>query len=116
MHSVILVIHLVLALVLIGVVLLQRSEGGGLTGGGGNASGRAPQTALGKVTWGLAIGFLCTSIGLTIIAARESADASIVDRISDVPAPEPASSLGDLSGSDLLPTAPENTDLVPTLD
>lgn len=120
LHTVLLVIHLVLALVLIGVVLLQRSEGGGLAGGGGNMSGRPPLTALGKVTWALAIAFLCTSLGLTIIAARESADASVLDRLSAAPAPvepaAPVTPLSDASGEALLPTAPESTDLVPTLD
>jgi len=60
MENVILVVHLLLALSLIGVVLLQRSEGGGLGiggggGGGGAMSGRAAATALGKLTWILAI-------------------------------------------------------------
>ena len=39
MENVVLVIHLLLALALIGTVLLQRSEGGGLgIGGGGGAT------------------------------------------------------------------------------
>ena len=59
MENVVLVIHLILALSLIGAVLLQRSEGGGLTGGGsGVMSARGAATAMGKVTWGLAIGFI----------------------------------------------------------
>lgn len=45
MENVVLIIHLILALGLIGVVLLQRSEGGGLGigGGGGANSGRPLQ-------------------------------------------------------------------------
>ena len=64
MQNVILIVHLLLALSLIGAVLLQRSEGGGLGmgGGGGAMSQRAAATALGKVTWILAIGFIVTSI------------------------------------------------------
>ena len=105
MENVVLVIHLMLALSLIGVVLLQRSEGGGLgMGGGGAVSGRAPQTALGKVTWGLAAAFIVTSIALTIIAAENSAGSSVVDRITDAPAPEPAdATLPDLGEGGLLP-------------
>ena len=57
MENVILTVHLILALLLIGVVLLQRSEGGGLGmgsgGGGGAISGRAAATALGKLSPGL---------------------------------------------------------------
>jgi preprotein translocase subunit SecG len=117
MENVVLVIHLMLALGLIGVVLLQRSEGGGLGigGGGGTVSGRAPQTALGKVTWGLAIAFICTSVALTIIAAENSAGSSVVDRITDAPAPAATPALPDLGeGSLLPPTAGSAEPLVPT--
>jgi len=57
MQNIVLTIHLILALCLIGAVLLQRSEGGGLgsVGGGGGAgggvmSGRSAATALSKLT------------------------------------------------------------------
>lgn len=85
MENVILVVHLILAICLIGVVLLQRSEGGGLGlgggGGGGVMSGRQAATALGKLTWAFAIAFLATSITLTIIAAQNSAGSSVLDRV-----------------------------------
>ena len=82
MQNVVLIVHLLLALSLIGVVLLQRSEGGGgLMGGGGAATGRAPATPLGKVTWGLAIALIVTSLALTIIAAS-GGEQSVVDRLS----------------------------------
>lgn len=84
MENVILVVHLILAICLIGVVLLQRSEGGGLGmggGGGGAMTGRQAATALGKLTWAFAIAFLATSITLTIIAAQNSASDSVLDRI-----------------------------------
>ncbi|CAM4094875.1 preprotein translocase subunit SecG [Palleronia rufa] len=85
MENIVLTIHLILALSLIGVVLLQRSEGGGLGmggGGGGAMSARGAATALGKMTWGLAVCFIATSIWLTVIAAQNSADSSVLDRIS----------------------------------
>jgi hypothetical protein len=44
-------------------------------------SGRAAATALGKVTWVLAIAFICTSITLTILAAQRSAGTSVIDRL-----------------------------------
>ena len=105
MENVVLIVHLILALSLIGVVLMQRSEGGGLGlggGGGGLASSRAPGTALGKVTWVLAIAFICTSIALTIIAAQNSAGGSVLDRIIDQPT-APASNAPTLAGESLLP-------------
>lgn len=90
MENVVLIIHLLLALALIGVVLMQRSEGGGLGmgGGGGVVSGRSAATALGKVTWVLAIAFICTSLTLTIFAAQNSAGSSVIDRLGiDLPPP-----------------------------
>ena len=108
MENVILVVHLILAICLIGVVLLQRSEGGGLGmgGGGGAMTGRQAASALGKLTWAFAIAFLSTSIVLTIIAAQNSATDSVLDRIGvEVPAIEdPAADVPALPGiGDLLP-------------
>jgi preprotein translocase subunit SecG len=93
MQNVILTIHLILALLLIGTVLLQRSEGGGLGmgSGGGAISGRAAGTALGKLTWILAACFITTSITLTILAARDAASTSVIDQFGGTPpAPAPA--------------------------
>ena len=120
MENVVLIVHLLLALALIGVVLMQRSEGGGLGMGGGGGggsgamSGRAAATALGKVTWVLAIAFIGTSITLTIIAAQKSAGSSVIDRLGGEPTAEatqeaPASSL-------LPPAEGDDAPLVPTAD
>lgn len=115
MENVVLIVHLILALSLVGVVLLQRSEGGGLGmgggGGGGLVSSRGAATALGKITWGLAICFIATSITLTIFAAQNSADTSVLDRLG-VEAPAPAT--GDLpSGDSLLPPSSTTDPLLP---
>lgn len=106
MENVVLIIHLLLALGLIGIVLMQRSEGGGLGiggGGGGAAAGRSAATALGKITWVLAIAFICTSIILTILAARNAAGTSVVDQLGVTP---PASEA-------TVPTAPAADSLLP---
>ena len=119
MENVVLIIHLLLALALIGVVLLQRSEGGGLGmggGGGGAVSGRSAATALSKVTWILAAAFICTSIALTIIAAKNSAGSSVLDRLGDsVPAAETTT---DSDAGSLLPPSTDGGDepLVPRAD
>lgn len=108
MENVVLTIHLILALLLIGVVLLQRSEGGGLGmggGGGGAVSARGSATALTKLTWIFATCFIITSITLTILATRGSGSGSVVDAAGDaagVAAPA-TDGAGGLSGSDLLP-------------
>lgn len=118
MENVVLIVHLILALCLIGVVLLQRSEGGGLGmgggggGGGGVMSGRAAATALGKLTWAFAIAFICTSLTLTVLAAMKAEGTSVLDRITD--APPPAATAPDLpSGLDLLPPSLDSGPLVP---
>lgn len=116
MENVVLVIHLILALCLIGIVLLQRSEGGGLGmgGGGGAVSSRAAATALGKLTWVFAIAFIITSITLTVIAAQNSGSSSVLDRLgveapaADAGSDAPADGLGDL-----LPPTSSDSPLVP---
>ena len=113
MENVVLVVHLLLALGLIGVVLLQRSEGGGLGigggGGGGVMSARGAATALSKITWGLAIAFLATSIGLTIIAAQNAEDASVIDTAAPVEAPaEDAATPPAVDLDSLLPPATDD--------
>ncbi len=115
MENVVLIIHLILALCLIGIVLLQRSEGGGLGmgggGGGGVMSGRAAATALGKLTWIFAIAFIGTSLVLTIIAAEKSAETSVLDRLgteTSAPAEETAP-----SDEMLLPPSDSDTPVVP---
>ena len=117
MENVILTIHLILALLLIGVVLLQRSEGGGLGmggGGGGAMSGRAAASALTRLTWIFAIAFIITSIALTLLAARNSTGSSVIDQIGGTaPAPAPTLPLT-VPGSDLaLPPAPATAPLTP---
>lgn len=112
MENVVLTIHLILALCLIGVVLLQRSEGGGLGmgGGGGAMTGRQATTALAKLTWVFAVAFICTSLTLTVIAAQKAAGTSVVDQFGgSVPAPEAPAQ----PASDLLPPVPGDAPLTP---
>lgn len=115
MENVVLIIHLLLALGLIAVVLLQRSEGGGLgMGGGGAVSGRAAATALGKLTWLLGVAFLITSVTLTIIVARNSSDASVIDRLGAPSATQSDTDTGLPAGDSLLPPGSgDNAPLVP---
>ncbi len=93
MENVVLVIHLFLALAIIGLVLLQRSEGGGLgIGGGGGglggfASPRGTADALTKATGFCAVGFFCTSILLGILAGTHTQDSkTIMEALDNAPA------------------------------
>ena len=92
MTTVLLVIHLLIALAMIGVVLLQRSEGGalGIGGGGGGAgggmgglmTGRGTANLLSRATAVLAFAFMCTSLILTIIAKQDLGPGeSFIDRL-----------------------------------
>ena len=117
MENVILVIHLILALSLIGVVLLQRSEGGGLGmgggGGGGAMTGRAAANALTKLTWILAVAFISTSITMTIIAAKNAAGSSVLDRLGDAPVEQPVAAPVAPATDDLLPPSAGDTPITP---
>ena len=90
MFTVIIVIHLFLAVALIGVVLLQKSEGGALgMGGGGGMSGfmtgRSTANLLTRTTAALVTAFFATSIALAIIAAHQRAPTSVVDQPAGAP-------------------------------
>ena len=116
MENVVLIIHLLLALGLIGIVLMQRSEGGGLGiggGGGGAVAGRSAATALGKLTWILAAAFICTSIALTIIAAQNAAGSSVIDQLgADVPAADGTVPVAPAADSLLPPAQGDDAPLV----
>ena len=94
MENVLLVIHLFLALAIIGLVLLQRSEGGGLgIGGGGGggglggfASAKSTANALTKATSICAAAFFCTSLLLGILAGQNSEPVGLMDSLEEQPA------------------------------
>lgn len=86
MQTVLIVIHLVIVLALVGVVLLQRSEGGGLGLGGGGVSGfmtgRGQTNVLTRTTAILAASFFLTSLLLSILAGYNTGSSSIIDRVA----------------------------------
>jgi len=89
MESVLLIIHLMIAVALVGVVLLQRSEGGalGIGGGGGGGGGLGGMmsgrgAALTRTTAFLAAAFFATSIALSLIGGGSDGP-SLVDQIEN---------------------------------
>ncbi|UCI05623.1 preprotein translocase subunit SecG [Mesorhizobium sp. B1-1-8] len=82
METVLIVVHLMVVLALVGVVLLQRSEGGGLGIGGGSGfmTARGAANALTRATAILAAAFFVTSLGLSIIARYGEKPIDILDR------------------------------------
>ena len=83
MITIVLIVHILIALVLITVVLLQRSEGGALGIGGNPAggfmTGRGAASILTRTTAVLAAAFICTSIGLALLAGGNSNTRSILE-------------------------------------
>jgi preprotein translocase subunit SecG len=115
MQHVVIVIHLMLVLALIGVVLLQKSEGGGLGIGsaGGFMTSRGTANMLTRATAVLAGLFFATSLMLSIIAGLNRKQASILQGGQSVPtAPGPVSPtdasgiLKQLQGAPAAPAVP----------
>ena len=82
--GVLLAINIVVCLGLIGVVLLQRSEGGALGMGGGNSgfmTARGAGDLLTRITWILFSVFLLISLTLTILTGRANTGGSVADRL-----------------------------------
>ena len=80
MQTVVIVIHLMIVAVLIGSVLLQKSEGGGLGmgGGAGFMSSRGTANLLTRTTAILAVGFFITSLFLSWLASYDRKPSSII--------------------------------------
>lgn len=110
MQTILIVIHLLVVLALVGVVLLQRSEGGGLGIGGGSGfmTARGAANVLTRATAMLAVAFFATSLALSILARYGDRPIDILDRVpaSEQGAPsEGGGVLDQLGGSDE-PAAP----------
>jgi len=90
MDTVLLVIHMMLAVALIMVILMQRSaqDGGGLMGGsstmGGLFTARGSANLLTRTTAVLATAFICTSLLLGIIAGHAHRAQSVADQVAPI--------------------------------
>jgi preprotein translocase subunit SecG len=102
MLSVIIAIHLMLVIAMIGVVLLQKSEGGGLvSSSSGFMTGRGTANVLTRTTALLAVGFFITSLMLSMLAAHNRAPVSLIPGGAPVQQTAP--------GNATLPTTPLNS-------
>src|SRR5712675_384714 len=95
MQTVLIVIHLMVVSTMIGLVLLQKSEGGGLGmggGGGGFLTSRGTSNVLTRTTAILAAIFFATSLLLSILASIERKPTSILQGApgAEAPAGQPA--------------------------
>jgi len=92
MINIVFVVHILIALALVGLILLQRSEGGALGmggggGGGGMMSSRSSANLMTRVTAVLAGSFMVTSLVLTMLAGRDTGSTSILDQVGAPSAP-----------------------------
>ena len=125
MENVLLVAYLLIVLALIAVILIQRSEGGGLGMGSANSNGlvsvRGQANLLTRTTAVLAALFFATAIGLTILAELNRNTSDILDSAATGNGTQPATVLDALSqmgtGAETLPlpsqaatSAPATTD------
>jgi len=126
MSTVLLILQLILSVVLTGLILIQRSEGGALGigggggGGGGIMSGRSATTNVVRMTTIVGAIFVANCIALTVVFNMENRDTSILD-VTDSPAPltrtidsgeESVPTVEEIIGTD----TPEDTPLTPTLE
>ena len=84
MSNVLLIIQLIISIILTGLILIQRSEGGALGiggggGGGGLMSGRSAATSVARMTAIVGAAFLVNSMLLAVVFNLESDEASIID-------------------------------------
>lgn len=120
MQTVLIVIHLMVVIALVGVVLLQRSEGGGLGIGGGSGfmTARGAANALTRTTGILAVAFFVTSLGLSILARYGEQPGDILDLVPGAPAEQGGGGVLDQLGGGTTPppatdSTPPSTDAAP---
>ena len=96
MQTILITFHLIIVVALVGVVLLQRSEGGALgIGGGGLMTGRGQANALTRATAILGTLFFITSLALTVMANMGRAPKSIFDGVAPAGQTAPAGNVLD---------------------
>ncbi len=109
MTVVLLIVLLLVTIAMVGVILMQRSEGGalGIGGGpGGMMSGRSAANLLTRTTMILGIAFMGICILLAVLSGASSTSGSVADDLSqgnDSGLPFDPDSLNDLGGEDDAP-------------
>ena len=86
MENIILVLNIILAVLLVAIILLQKSEGGALGLGVSQdsfISSRSAGGILTKATAIIATLFIITSISLTIISREEISSSSVLEKIEE---------------------------------
>ena len=86
MENTILILNIILAVLLVGIILLQKSEGGALGLGVSQdsfVSSRSAGSFLPKATAIIATLFIITSVSLTIISKEEYSSSSVLEKVEE---------------------------------
>ncbi len=114
MQTILLVLQIILAVFLIGLVLIQRSDDSSMGGLGGNAGGngfmsrRSAGNFLTKMTAIIAFLFALTSLGLTLTAKKQTQSVSLLTHLN-MTQPNPISVPADVLSEEQVPTAGDTT-------
>ncbi len=113
MSNVLLIVQLIISIILTGLILIQRSEGGALGigggGGGGLMSGRSATTSIARMTGILGAVFIVNCLALSVVFNIENKDSSLFDDTNAVaPLTAPAES------QDITPPLEEETPVTET--
>jgi preprotein translocase subunit SecG len=83
MSTVLLIVQLIVSIILTGLILVQRSEGGALGigggGGGGLMSGRSATNSIARMTWILGTIFIINCLALSVVFNMENQNTSLLD-------------------------------------
>lgn len=115
MSTVLLIIQLIISLILTGLILVQRSEGGALGigggGGGGLMSGRSATNSIARMTWILGAVFIVNCLALSVVFNIENQNTSLIDDTNavapltaPVESPDTTNPLAEETSSAELPT------------
>ncbi|HVS22099.1 MAG TPA: preprotein translocase subunit SecG [Gammaproteobacteria bacterium] len=115
LHSIVLVVHALVALMIIGLVLLQRGKGAEAgTGFGAGASGtvfgaRGSANFLSHATGVLATLFFMTSLALAYLSTQRTTPTSVLDSVPAQQAPAPQAPAPAPAGASELPQLPSDS-------
>ena len=86
MENIVLTLNIILAILLVAIILLQKSEGGALGLGVSQdsyISSRSAGSILTKVTAIIATLFIITSVSLTIMSKEEFSSSSVLEKVDE---------------------------------
>ena len=86
MENFIVILNIILAILLVGIILMQKSEGGALGLGVSQesfVSSRSASNFLTRITAIIATLFIMTSISLTIMAQKEISTSSVLEKVEE---------------------------------